>query len=252
MTTDETTNREMADLAMSRSRVYGFLGALYNRMPDEQFAASLPSQEVMAFLSSLGEAEDAPEDMCEGVRLMQVFIHASTTKSIEELKTELAVERTRLLRGIKPDYSPPPPYESVYVGLEQQPQTLAPPARAGVYASVSVQQAYAEAGVGLPKEVKDQPDFIGFELDFMRHLSEQESEAWTERDRGRAAELLEKEFNFLKGHKLHWVPRFCDVMFQQATLDFYRGVARITKGFVHDDVETLGALVKETLLLQTA
>ena len=243
MTTDETTNREMADLAMSRSRVYGFLGALYNRMPDEQFAASLPSQEVTAFLSSLGESEDAPEDMREGVRLIEAFIRASTDKPVEELKTDLAVERTRLLRGIKPDYSPPPPYESVYVGLEQQPQ---------MYASVSVQQAYAEAGVGLPKEVKDQPDFIGFELDFMRHLSEQESQAWTERDRGRAAELLEKEFNFLKGHILHWVPRFCDVMFQQATLDFYRGVARITKGFVHDDVETLGALVKETLLLQTA
>ncbi len=83
--------------------------------------------------------------------MIEQYIQAATHKPVEELRNELAVDRTRLLRGIKPGYGPPPPYESVYAGTEQQPQ---------MQASMSVQQAYAEAGVGLPKEVRDQPDFI--------------------------------------------------------------------------------------------
>lgn len=234
MLTDTIDKNEMAALAKMRSRVYGFLGALYNRLPDEQFAASLSSPEIGDFLSSLSASEDAPEDMREGLHLMEAFIRASKGKPVEELKTELAVERTRLMRGIKPGYGPPPPYESVYAGSEQQPLAQA---------ITSVRQVYAEAGVGLPEEVHDQPDFIGFELDFMRHLTEKEAQVWTTADQEEVMQVTEKERAFLEQHINRWVPLFCDLMLKDAQLDFYRGVARLTKGFLQSEVHTATELV---------
>jgi TorA maturation chaperone TorD len=154
---------------------------------------------------------------------------------VDELRTGLAVERTRLLRGVKPGYGPPPPYESVYVGSDQGPL---------MQASVAVRQAYAEAGVGLPEEVKDQPDFIGLELDFMRHLTEKEAQAWAAADPEEALKVLEKERAFLEEHITRWIPRFCDVMHQEARLDFYRGIARMTKGFVLDEAQKVAELVE--------
>ena len=154
---ESVSAEEWAALATSRSRVYGFLGAVYNRLPDDSFAESLSGPDLAGFLSSLAGTEDLPEDMREGLELIQGFTRDSAAKPVDELETELAVERTRLLRGVKPGYGPPPPYKSVYVGSDQQPLTQA---------SVAVRQIYAEAGVKLREEVRDQPDFIGFELDF--------------------------------------------------------------------------------------
>jgi len=227
---------ELAALAASRSRVYGFLAAVYNRLPDDQFAASLSGPDLASFLSSLAGTEDLPEDMREGLRLIEGFIQASQGKPVDELRTELAVERTRLLRGVKPGYGPPPPYESVYLGSDQQPL---------MQASVAVRQAYAEAGVGLPEEVRDQPDFIGFELDFMRHLTEKEAQAWADGGWEEVAQILEKERAFLEEHVVRWIPRFCDVMAQEAQLDFYRGIARVTKGFVLDEAQKTRELLEE-------
>jgi len=232
----ETVNAEdWAGLAASRSRIYGFLGAVYNRLPDDQFAESLSSPELAGFLSSLEGTEDLPEEMREGLQLIEEFIRASEGKPVDELRTELAVERTRLLRGVKPGYSPPPPYESVYVGSDQGPL---------MQTSVAVRQVYAEAGVGLPEEVRDQPDFIGFELDFMRYLTEKEAQAWAEGDGEGALEVLEKERVFLGEHVAHWIPRFCDVMVREARLDFYRGIARMTKGFVLDEAQRAAELLE--------
>jgi TorA maturation chaperone TorD len=208
--------------------VYGFLAAVYNRLPDEAFAESLSGPDLAGFLSSLAETDDLPAEMRHGLGLIEGFIGDSKGKEVEELLTELGVERTRLLRGVQPGYGPPPPYESVYVGSEKAPQ---------MQASIAVRHAYAEAGVGLPEEVRDQPDFIGFELDFMRHLTAKEAQAWAEGNREEAQEALEKEQGFLEEHVARWIPRFCDVMAKEARLDFYRGIALLTKGFVLDEAQ---------------
>jgi TorA maturation chaperone TorD len=234
---------EWTALATSRSRVYGFLAAVYNRLPDERFAESLSGSELVGFLSSMAVSQDLPKDMREGLRLIEGFIRDSQAKPLDELRTELAVERTRLLRGVKPGYSPPPPYESVYLGLDRQPL---------MQAGIAVRQIYAEAGVKLPEEVRDQPDFIGFELDFMRHLTEVEGQAWTNSDQEEALRALEQERAFLEEHITRWIPHFCEVMAQEAQLDFYRGIARMTKGFVLDEAQKVAELIKWVHVAETA
>jgi putative dimethyl sulfoxide reductase chaperone len=233
MPTDGITLHEMADLTRARSRFYGFLGGVYNRLPDVQLVQSLFSQELAGFLAALGNAEGLARDMYEGVRLVGEYIHSVEKTPPDELRTELAVERTRLFRGIKPGYGPPPPYESVYAGIDNQPH---------MQSNMAVRQLYAEAGVGLPEDLHDQPDFIGFELDFMRHLADRESQALTDGDQDAALQVLAKEHAFLQDHILRWIPHFCDIAIEQARSDFYKGIAYLTKGFVIDDAEHVRAL----------
>jgi len=240
---EPVSSEEWATLAETRSRVYGFPGAVFNRLPDNMFAESLSGPELAHFLLSLAGAEDLPGDMQDGLKLIEGFVRACKGKAVDELRTELAVERTRLLRGVKPGYSPPPPYESVYVGSDQGPL---------MQASVAVRQAYAEAGVGLPEEVKDQPDFIGLELDFMRHLTEKEAQAWANDDGSKVLEVMEQERAFLEEHVTRWVPRFCDVMANEARLDFYKGIARMTKGFVMDETQKVAEFINWALAATVA
>ncbi len=240
---DPVSNAEMSGLAIARSRIYGFLGAVYSRRPDEQFASGLSSTELAAFLSALGEEEQLPEAMQEGLDLIRAFVGASKNKPIEELLTSLAVDRTKLLRGIKPGYGPPPPYEGVYAPTAQE---------ALGQAMMGVRNLYAESGVILPEEIHDQPDFIGFELDFMRHLTEKEAEAWLSNNGEQVMKVAQKEQAFLNEHILQWVPRFSDLMFDQAQLDFYRGIARLTKGFVQGEAHTTAELVNAAQAVQAA
>lgn len=224
---DLVSPAEISTLATVRSRLYGFLGAVFNRLPDKQFATSLASGELSNLLATIAEVEDLTADVREGLELIKQYIQQVKGKPVEELKTELAVDRTRLVRGLTPALSPLPPYESEYVGGAEHIMA----------ASMSVAREYAAAGVALPKEVSERPDFIGFELDFMRHLCEQEAQAWSEQDRPGALALMQKERAFLDAHLARWVPRFCDAMSDKAQLDFYRGIARMTKGVVLGDAQ---------------
>jgi TorA maturation chaperone TorD len=205
-------------LAGYRSRVYGILAAAYNRQPDESLARRLASLDT--------SGHDWPPELREGIDLIEGFVRACEGRPTRELATELAVERTRLFRGLKPGCGPPPPYESVYLGGNGQPR---------MQAAEAVARSYAEAGVGLPEGLKEQPDYIGLELDFMRHLTEKEARAWAEGDEDAAARIAEQERSFLEEHLARWVPRFCEAMDGAARLDFYRGIARVTSRFVRDE-----------------
>ena len=224
--------QDVASLAEMRSQAYGFLGSMYTQRPDPAFVRRLSDSSMTSLLDSMNSEEMRGEIM-DGLALVKHYLARVRETAPEQIETELAVERTRLLRGIKPGYGPPPAYESVYVGSDQQPH---------MQACVAVAKVYAEAGVGLPEEVRDQPDFIGFELDFLRHLTAKEARAWADGRREEALDTLEKECAFLDEHAACWIPCFCDLMFEDARLDFYRGIARMTKGFVQDEVRRVADL----------
>ncbi len=224
---------ELAALASHRSRIYGFLGAVFNRLPDDRFAASLQGEDQAGFFASLAQIEDLPSGMREGLRLIDRYSQETVGRQVEEVRTELAVERTRLVRGLKPGYGPPPPYESIYMSPDEQPE---------LRATVAVVQAYADGGAAVPPEVRDQPDFIGFELDFMRHLADKEARAWQAGDREAALGTLQQELAFLRQHVNAWVPIYCNRMVEDAQLDFFRGIALMTAAHVLDDAQKVAEL----------
>ena len=68
-----------------------------------------------------------------------------------------------------------------------------------------------------------------FELKFMHHLCELGFGAENEEKR-RAC--LKQQKKILNDHLLKWVPDFCDALYEYKQSDFYKGIAKLTKGFL--------------------
>jgi len=257
--------KECALSAENRCNAYGFLATVYNQMPDDAFVSNILNTDLDGLLAVF-DHEDQPQSdqpqsdqpqsdqpqsdqpqpdqpqsdqpqsdntgayILEGLLLIKDYIEQSREKTLEDIKIEMGRDRTRLFRGIKSGYGPPPPYESVYVGTDENPSTQA---------SLDVRQAYTDADAKVPKEVKELPDYIGIELDFMRHLTQKEVYAWEEDQTEQARELLNKQHRFLRDHLARWAPLYCEKMYQKAEYDFHRGIARLTSGFVLHELERM-------------
>ena len=228
-------HEEMAVLANSRSASYSFLANIFNQRPDNSLVQGIQELNTEDWLSSFSE-EGFSGVMREGVLLIQNYVISIKDISPETVLLELARDRTRLVRGIMKGYGPPPPYEFVYAGYKDA-ELLKEHTQARL--------SYAEAGVIVNEEVKNSPDFIGIELDFMRHLTQTEAQAWEEDRFDEACEMLRKQQAFLKDHLVTWVPRYCEEMFKEANLDFYRGIAQLTRGFVLEENEKVSEYLGE-------
>ena len=224
------TSENLSELAVFRSKIYGFLSSIYMQIPDFDFVRRLISEETASFLSCLPLDIGLPREMEEGLKDLKRFIRSIMRQAVEDVCRNLSVERTRLFRGIKPGYGPPPPYESGYRNGEQTLMSRW---------AVAVHRKYSSAGAGIPAGCKEPPDFIGLELDFMRFLTEKEAKSWRRGDRDIASGYLDLECEFLEEHITKWVPQFCNNVIDVAELDFYLGIARMTKGFVNDDHERI-------------
>lgn len=217
---------QMALYAEMRSQVYAFLSHLYTVPPDQEFVKQMQDRSMAAAFDAL-LVEEMPEVIQDGVRQVQAYLSDCAKLPAHQVLEDLAVERTRLLRGIKRGYGPPPPYESVYHAEEG----------AGIWQTIpEIKRCYAAAGASVPAESGEMADYIGLELDFMRYLSEKEAQAWRSGQEAEADQWREREEGFLRDHVVTWVPRFCDLMREDATLGFYQGLAAVTKGFVLSDM----------------
>ncbi len=95
----------------------------------------------------------------------------------------------------------------------------------------------------MPEGWTESPDYLGVEIDFMRLLCQGEEEAWLNNQPEKALKLLRASGDFLRDHLLKWAPSFFEKMVELAGLDFYRGLARLTSGFLKVDLR----LVEEQL-----
>jgi putative dimethyl sulfoxide reductase chaperone len=220
-------------LAQVRRSVYELLSAFYLDLPDRAMIQSIFDPDFERELSSVASAFETGE-IRDGLRLIHGFISSFRKKPEEETLKRIAVDRTKLFRGISEETGPPPPYESVY--REQRTDGAS---RAEVF------RFYGKLGVTPPETITESPDYLGVEIDFMRLLCRQEEEAWRNGNPYRALELLSAGLEFLNEHLLKWVPLFCERMFEKAELDFYRGLARFTSGFLTYDSHLVEERFKE-------
>lgn len=82
-------------------------------------------------------------------------------------------------------------------------------------------------------------DNIGLMLEYMGIICDEITDAAQQEDRDRFAKLLSEQKDFVRQHLTNWVYSFTSDVGKYAETDFYKGVARITNGF----------LKKETALL---
>ena len=215
--------KEHVEVAEARSRVYDLLSALYLELPSLKLLQSVFGAEFERQLSSVVSKFGVGE-MKQGLKLIASFVVTFKEQPEEEVLRRVSIDRTRLLRGADPRHSPPPPYESVYRE-----------GRLWGKSTVEVSQTYGRLGIKLPEAWTEPPDYIGIELDFMRLICLRGRKAWQAGSADKALEYLEAGRDFLKKHIVLWVPGFCEEMYNRAELNFYKGIARLTRGFVEYD-----------------
>ena len=144
----------------------------------------------------------------------------------------LKVDYTRLFIG--PYRLLAPPYGSVY--MEKNRMVMGD-------STMDAKQRYQEAGLNLT--LKEAPDHVAIELEFMHFLIFKEIEALSNDDMNRGIDLLQKQKAFLQIHLGVWVAEFTRSVGDNAETDFYRRLAQATQRFVLDD---LNLLSEESLL----
>ncbi|NLC39011.1 MAG: molecular chaperone TorD family protein [Clostridia bacterium] len=150
----------------------------------------------------------------------------------DETVDELRSDYTRLFIG--PNKLPAPPWESAYLHEERllfQKETL------------MVRRAYLKYHF-LPKRYgHEADDHLGLELDFMYQLGLLALGAFQEQRFERYLSILHDQKDFLSHHLLKWVGEFSNDVTAHARTAFYRGMAKILKGFLTLDLAALDELL---------
>ena len=228
--------RQLSEIARGRSRVYTVLAEILNQMPSAELLQMLQEAEplwsVIQDDFSAGSAavlqdvlSQVPSDGVAGV------------SAPPELVTELAVERTRLLRGVKPGYGLPPACESVY---HHGAQTGFEPQNAG-RAWADLLAEYRRNSFSTPKGL--QPDYIGVEASFLALLSYLEAAAWARDDSSAALAAAGWEADFLDEHPLSWVNGLVSRVAAEAFSPFWPALLALLESHLRMDRNYLGELL---------
>lgn len=213
---------EISQLAMTRANYYGFLSRWYAGPLDQESLRPILDKNLSSPLTVA-----LPKQMRRGFKTLADFLAESKSNAPKERCTSVSVEFTRLFRAPNRQYSPPPPYESVY--LSESGQVFQE-------STIVVLNEYRRFGLSLVDWCKGEPpDHISFELDFMRFLCAEEAEAWKAADFGKVSTLLRAEKAFLENHLLTWVPKLCQNIKVYGQLGLFKGLADLTEGWIRLD-----------------
>ena len=103
-------------------------------------------------------------------------------------------------------------------------------------ATSEVLHFYHEAGFTLKEDLRDLPDHIAHELEFMGILAGEKSQA----SGNEKIKLEENQMNFLSRFILPWVPTFCDKVAEHSRHPFYHCLGNLTKEFIKFEKNYLG------------
>ncbi len=213
------------ELLEIRRNFYDFLYRLYVETPQRELAEDLVNERFHFHeLASL----EINADLSDGFRLFNEFMEQSKGKEVDALHNELVQEYTLLFLG--PFKLPVQPYEAWWVSGKIMGEPL-----------VKVKQDYRKAGIAKSKEYKEPDDHIGLELRFMHYLCEEELSAET---RERLKECLTLQREFFDDHILKWVPTYCDALYTYERSAFFKGIAKLTKGFIMLDDAVIDDLLE--------
>lgn len=230
----DSTGSSRSEKARERSTTYGFLAWLFLDTPDVAFVARMSDTRVLPSGPSWPAGERADPGALGGLEAMRDYLAGEINRPAEEVCAELAVQRTRLFRGVAPGYGPRPPYESVYRRSDSRAQSDV---------LLQVHGFYREAGAQLPADRSERLDYLGLELDLMRFLSWEEGRSWEEGEEAEATRLRDIQRRFLAHHLLAWVPAYCEAILGEPDVPFYHGVARLLSGFLAEEADHFGVTV---------
>ena len=92
---------------------------------------------------------------------------------------------------------------------------------------------------GLDIVIKDAPDHITMELEFMYYLIAKQIEATKDSDLQGVQAYLQKQSSFLQTHLARWLPEFAENVQKNAKAGFYSQLSLLTNSFVQNDIKML-------------
>jgi TorA maturation chaperone TorD len=101
--------------------------------------------------------------------------------------------------------------------------------------TIDVKRWYAEEGLDIV--IRDAPDHITMELEFMYFLVAKQIEAITDENLQILQSCRQKQYSFLQVHLGRWLPAFAENIKINARTEFYRDLARLTDTFVQKDIK---------------
>ncbi len=217
---------QLIEVLKNRSFFYRTLSSLYlNTLTQEQID-SLAQADFSAF------GADEPL-LIAGFDDMRRYLRKRNTGT----RQELAVDFTSTFVGAQAyEGRSAVPYESVFRSesglLMQEPRN-------------EVYRTYKQAAIKLREGVDLPEDHISFEFEFLAILCDRTVEALDARDQGRAIGLLKAQATFIEDHILSWFDALADLANKMLTTRFYRGVLKITKGYLNVDMEAIQDLIAE-------
>ena len=185
-----------------RAAAYERLAYCFLARPDEAYMNGM----VAAF-SADESAPWAASFAAFGERIVEVGEEAALQ--------ELAVDRTRLFKGLTPD-GPTPPYQSLFK-KDKRSDSLA-----------QLNARYRSVGFSLEPEVRDAPDQLGVELMFaaflLRRYGASSEERWPE-----------LAATFFKDDLEPFAIAYSEIMVREARTDFFRGYAALLGSFISEE-----------------
>lgn len=169
------------------------------------------------------------------------LISEGTHDLIEYLKENDVLEKD-IFRSLHWDYTkmfvgpaslPAPPWESAYLTEDRllfQESTL------------DVRESYLKYNFIVKNYLQEPDDHIGSELDFMYRLCKIAIERINEPHA--LIEVLEDQNIFINEHLVKWVFEFSDSIIEYSDTLFYKGIAKILKGFIKIDKVLVNDLVE--------
>ncbi len=216
---------EFADVLRGRMATYSFLSRLFRVEVDQELYDTLVQ---MRFPAQTGDGQ-----VDEGYRLMCEYLSAADGTVL----TELAVDYVRAFIGSGNDgFSAAYPYESVYTSPKR---LMMQDARDEVLV------LYHAAGLDKQESWKEGEDHLALELEFEQILIERAIAACEAGDDEACRKLLLQQRNFLEDHLLAWYPMMAADMEKFPKTGFYRGLGKLTNGFLRNDLEFLNDVLAD-------
>ncbi|MEM2704198.1 MAG: molybdopterin-dependent oxidoreductase, partial [Candidatus Bathyarchaeia archaeon] len=228
---------ESIELLNFRKEIYSFFSSFFRQPPSRFLIDKLLKNQVSLLPESLSTA--VTDEMRESLEYIRKFIERNSNiiedKDIEALLDHLNIEFTRLFRGLRPSYSIPPPYETLYI------YNLTP--NDSLRVMYDILTYYKEANAKLTNECRERSDHISIELGFMQYLSEKLIQALEDEDEKRVIKYLEIGKRFLSRLKA-WIPLFCEKAFYSTDVDLFKGVLLLLKEFIHVDFSFMNSTLE--------
>jgi len=215
---------EQREILEIRRNFYAFLYRMYLEEPPRELVDDLLNEKI-----SFSDLIPLDEELSDGFRRLKEFMEENKGKAVDDLHEELVDEYTRLFIG--PHRLPVQPYEAWWVDGKLMGKSL-----------LKVKRDYRKAGIVKAQGYAEPEDHIAFELKFMHYLCEEGLSAIFSSEK--LVECLNVQKEFLNEHLLRWVPDFCDALYECELSDFYKGIAKLTKGFLLLEEAVIEELLK--------